>query len=112
MAMRNGLPHLRGIDMRESIRRSIAVVVVIAALALAQSRAFAQTMSFDLPAQPLADSLKAIANQTNTNVLFDLKLVEGVRAPSLKAQLTAEGAVEQLLTGTQFTHELVNEHTI
>jgi len=87
--------------------------LILALFAIATVNAYAQaTAHFDLPAQPLADSLKAIANQTSTNVLFDLRLVEGMQARPLKADLTAEGAIERLLTGTGIRHELVNEHTI
>src|SRR5262245_44614716 len=83
------------------------------ALQVHPALAQAQTMvSFDLPAQPLADSLKAVAAQTSTNVLFDLKLVAGLQAPALKARLTPEAAVARLLLGTGVVHELVNEHTI
>jgi iron complex outermembrane receptor protein len=85
----------------------------LAWLALSTSIAYAQvTAHFDLPAQPLAISLKAIAKQTNTNVLFDLKLVDGLRAKPLKADLTPEAAIDRLLNGTGIHREMVNEHTI
>jgi hypothetical protein len=51
----------------------------------------AQTLvHFDLPAQPLAQSLKAIGTATNTDVGFSANQVAGLLAPPLKADLTAE----------------------
>jgi iron complex outermembrane receptor protein len=73
----------------------------------------AQAVSkFDLPAQPLADSLRAIASQTDTDLLFDPPLVAGRRAPALKADLTVEGALVRLLAGTGIRYEFLNEKTV
>jgi hypothetical protein len=47
----------------------------------------------------LANSLKAIARQTSTNALFDLKHVTGLEAPPLKAQLTPEADVALVTVG-------------
>ncbi len=71
-----------------------------------------QDVHFDLPAQPLATSLRAVANQSSTNVLFDQKLVDGLQAPALKAQLTPREAIARLLAGTGVVYEFVNEHTV
>jgi iron complex outermembrane recepter protein len=91
----------------------IAVMIALGFIIITMQRAQAQTAArFDLPAQSMADSLKAVANQTNTNVLFDLKLVEGLQAPALKAQLTPQAAIGQLLAGAKVSEELLNEHTI
>jgi iron complex outermembrane recepter protein len=73
----------------------------------------AQAVSkFDLPAQPLADSLRAVASQTDTDLLFDPPLVAGRRAPALKADLTVEGALVRLLAGTGIRYEFLNEKTV
>jgi iron complex outermembrane recepter protein len=99
--------------MLDTIRCKIIPAVILALATMVASRAEAQaTAHFDLPAQSLADSLKAIANQTNTNILFDLRLVAGIQAPALKGDLTPEAAIGRLLAGTGLRHELVNEHTI
>ncbi len=39
-------------------------------LVLTASMAWAQSVNFALPAQPLSDSLKAVAQQTGQNILF------------------------------------------
>ena len=85
------------------------------ALALAGSAAFAQAHKkthVDIPAQPLADSLRAIGSQSNTNILFDLSLVANHRAEALKAELTTDEALSRLLAGTGIRHEFLNENTV
>ena len=46
------------------------------------------TYQFDLPEQPLADSLRAIAAKVGTNILFDSKDVKDLKA----APAATEGA--------------------
>ena len=59
---------------------------ILAVLALGASEVQAQATShFDLPSQPLADSLRAVAAQTHTNVLFDPDTVGNQVAPALNA---------------------------
>jgi len=55
---------------------------------------------FDLPSQPLARSLITVANLGNVNLLYDPNLVDGLRAPALKAEVSADEALSRLLTGT------------
>jgi iron complex outermembrane recepter protein len=100
--------------MSKQIRRmpiAVAVAVILATGSACIAQAQAAT-NYDLPAQPLADSIKAVANQSNTNVLFDRKLLAGLQAPALRAQLTPEAAIAKLIEGTTLRHELINEHTI
>ena len=74
---------------------------------------YAQSLSsFDLPAQSLAVSLRAVGSQTGTNVLFDPPLVEGRRAPALKAQLTPDQAFAKLLAGTGLEYRHLDDKTI
>jgi iron complex outermembrane receptor protein len=84
-----------------------------AAVLLAAQLAYAQTMyPFDLPAQPLADSLRAVGHLTHINVLFDPPLVDGLRAPALKASLTADQAFARLLTGTLLKGKFLDDATV
>lgn len=111
--MRDGLRAFKGKTMRGLSRCTIATAVAIAIFGVIGPSANAQAaMRIDLPEQSLAESLKAVANQTNTNVLFDLKAVEGIKAPAISDELTPQEAVKQLLLGTGLTAEEVNEHTI
>src|SRR6185295_12810321 len=54
----------------------------------------------DLPEQPLADSLRAIASRAGTNILFDSKDVKGVKAAALRAELSTNDAIKRVLAGT------------
>jgi iron complex outermembrane receptor protein len=67
---------------------------------------------FDLPAQPLARSLTAIGTATDTNVGFSASQVAGLLAPSLKANLTMDGALERVLAGTGLRPQHLDDHTI
>jgi iron complex outermembrane recepter protein len=88
---------------------SLVWIVLICSMPIARAQA---TTNFDLPAQSLADSLRAVGSQTNTNILFDPPLVAGRRAPALKDNLTTEQALAVLLAGTGIKHEFLNESTI
>jgi hypothetical protein len=68
--------------------------------------AMAQAMTrFDLPAQPLADSLRAVGSETNTNILFDPPLVARHMAPALKAEVSVDQALTRLLAGTGIKYD-------
>jgi iron complex outermembrane receptor protein len=67
---------------------------------------------FDLPAQPLAQSLKAIGTATNTDVGFNENRVAGLLAPPLKADLTVDGALTRVLVGTGLRPKHLDDHTI
>jgi iron complex outermembrane recepter protein len=84
-----------------------------AAVLLATQLAYGQTTyQFDLAAQPLADSLRAVGHLTHINVLFDPPLVDGLRAPALKADLTAEQAFARLLRGTLLKCKFLDDATV
>jgi iron complex outermembrane receptor protein len=94
---------------RCTMASAIALMILVWAAPMAQAQA---KVVFDLPAQPLADSLRAVGSETNTNLLFDPPLVAGKRAPALKAEMTVDEALTRLLEGTSIKHEFLNETTI
>lgn len=78
-----------------------------------QAQAQAQTLvHFDLPAQPLARSLKAIGTATNTDVGFDSNQVAGFTAPAVKADLTLDDALIRVLAGTRLRPKHLDDHTV
>lgn len=88
-------------------------MVFLAAAAFWCSTAQAQILAhFDLPAQPLARSLKAIGTATNTDVGFNSSQVAGFIAPSLKADLTVDAALMRVLVGTGLRPQHLDDHTI
>ena len=79
------MPGLR--DIRAKFLRSMAILI------LTTGSASAQAVLFTLPAQPLSDSLKAIAQQTGQNILFTPQAVAGFSAPELQGRMTGREAV-------------------
>jgi iron complex outermembrane receptor protein len=70
------------------------------------------TVRFNLPAQSLAESLRAVASRTGTNILFDRSLVRGVPAQALNAELSFDQALSRLLAGTGLTYSKTDEKTV
>lgn len=63
-------------------------------------QADAARQNFNLPVEPLAKSVNAIARQTGIQVLFASSLAEGLQAPALAGDYTPRQALEQLLRGS------------
>src|SRR6185312_4010794 len=79
----------------------LVLCALMLAFALTMSPAHAQvTYQFDLPEQPLADSLRAIAAKVGTNILFDSKDVKDLKAAPLRAELSTNDALQRVLMGT------------
>jgi len=72
-------------------------------------------MRFDVPAQPLADAVKQVAQQSNMNIFLDAdiqKRVENWRSSALNGTFTPEAALARLLAHTGLEYEYINPHTI
>lgn len=81
-------------------------VLLTACAIFAFSCAGAQTQAtykFNLPEQSLEEALRAIGQQTSTNILFDPTSVLNKTAPALRANLTVTQAIERVLKGTDLT---------
>lgn len=87
-------------------------LIPLAFFALVPLAAFAQTTAFNLPAQPLADSLKAVGSQTGLNIMVSPPLVDGKLAPPIKATMSARDALARLLIGTKLEYHFVNDQTV
>ncbi|MBU1345431.1 MAG: TonB-dependent receptor [Alphaproteobacteria bacterium] len=82
-------------------RTLVALAASASTLVMSATLAQAQALyAFDLPAQPLEASLRAVASQTDTNVVFSGDLVRGKAAPALNGNLSAQAAYEALLRGS------------
>jgi iron complex outermembrane receptor protein len=82
---------------------------------LVWSATFAQAQAirtFDLPAQPLADTLRALAKDTDTNLMFEPPLVAERQAPALKGCFTLDEALTRVLAGTHIQHKFLNDKTV
>ena len=74
----------------------------------ALSSAAAQTVpaiGYDLPGQPLGDTLRAIARAGDREILFAEETVRGRRAPPLRGTFTLEEAVRAALAGSDLIAE-------
>ncbi len=71
-----------------------------AIMALYAGAAQAQSTDFALPAQPLSDSLLAVAQKTGESILFSPQALTGIQAPAVKGQMSARAAIQVLLQGT------------
>jgi outer membrane receptor for ferric coprogen and ferric-rhodotorulic acid len=78
---------------------SLSVAVALAALA-SPCLSQAQTLTFSLPAGPLANTLNAIASQSGQIISLDPALVQGKLAPAITGQMSAEQAMNKALAGS------------
>src|SRR5690348_6250695 len=93
-------------------RSRIVSVLAISVLFTALSFTAHAQIRFDLPKQPLAQALTAVGSLANLNIYFDATTVDGIQAPALKAQLSADDALARLLAGTRLHAVRVDENTI
>jgi iron complex outermembrane receptor protein len=95
--------------VRSLLSRAVLGWVFLSCVAHADGQA---TVKFNLPSQSLADSLRAVASQTQTNILFDHALVRGLTAQPLDAQLNLDQAMHRLLAGTGLTYRKTDDKTV
>lgn len=98
--------------MRRKAGLPLTLMLCLAWGAAALAAGLPAAFHFAFPAQPLADSLRALGSQAKINIVFDPALVRGRRAPPLKADLTTAQALSRLLAGTGFVYEFVNDSTV
>ena len=82
------------------------------ASAAAQSPSAVSVKNLSIPAEPLANALNDLAQQSGLQVMFASELVARLKSPEVKGALTATEALQRLLTNTGLRYEFVNPHTI
>lgn len=97
-------------------RRSVCLAVraQLAACVLATSLAWSQTsrLEFDLPAQPLEASLRAIAERDNLQIVYVSADIAGIAAAALKGQFTTVDAIIKLTEGTRLSVSFDGKATV
>ena len=88
--------------IRVVLAQTILAVSLMGAATIIQAQSV--TAEFDLPNQPLAESLRAVASQTDSNILFDKETVGRVSVKPLSGQMTGDEALNRLLAGTGLTY--------
>jgi hypothetical protein len=82
-------------------RYRAAALLAGVGLALAPSRAQAGPLvEFDLPQQPLAQSLDIVGKRSRSNIFFSPDSVRGRIAPALKGRYGIDEALRNLLRGS------------
>ncbi|MDB6009722.1 MAG: TonB-dependent receptor [Gammaproteobacteria bacterium] len=90
--------------------RTVSVLAFSFLLACLPLAADAQ-VRLDLPAQPLAQALTTLGSLANINIYFDAPTVDGIQAPALKAEISADDALGRLLAGTRLRAVRVDDNT-
>jgi outer membrane receptor protein involved in Fe transport len=99
--------------MLSSGRRRNGARSLLLALFLVPLYAFAQALyQFDLPAQSLSDTLRAIGSKSGLNVAFDPSTVRGKTAPAVSGSYTAADAIKHALEGTGLAVREVKEGSV
>jgi len=80
--------------------RQLAQTGVVLAMGAQMQLAAAQNLAFDVPAQPLEQSLRQFARQARLQLVFPPELTQGMNAPTLQGQFSVEVGLQALLQGT------------
>ncbi|WEK45195.1 MAG: TonB-dependent receptor [Candidatus Andeanibacterium colombiense] len=84
---------------------AVAGAALGATAAQAQSGAQAQTYPFDLPAQPLSQSVLQIGSIGKVQVLYSDDGSPRLNAPALKGRMTVDQALTRILAGSGYAYE-------
>jgi len=98
--------------MHDRIRSALTRAVLGFMFLSCAAHAGGQPVKFNLPSQSLAQSLRALASQTQSNILFDQALVRGLTARALDGELSLDQAMDRLLAGTGLTYRKTDEKTV
>src|SRR5882757_5271960 len=79
--------------LRSVLFGSVAVLSINAAAA-------AQDTKLSIQEQPMSDALRSVAQKTGESILFTPESVEGLRAPAISGDMSAQQAVSMLTRGT------------
>lgn len=77
-----------------------------------QDESFALPLNLDLPAQPLAASLRQFAIQSNLSLTVDSALIVDKKAPAVKGRMTRKEAIKRLLDGSGLQGRVMDEHLL
>lgn len=97
------------IQFTQSRLRPLALAVAASSAIICQN-AFAQEMNFSLPEQSLATSVAEISRQGQIQLIYDKGQLNGLRAPALSGNYSAQTALQKILIGSGL--ELVNENGV
>lgn len=103
---------LAGSPVRRVCVLLVACLVPLAMLAAPWVHAQESRREFALPAQPLAESLKKVAEAFDLKIVFFSDDAKGVKAPALTGKFSAPQAFDALLAATALEYEYVNSTAV
>ena len=68
--------------------------------------------SFSMAAKPLPQALSDFSRVTGISVIYTDEAPYGLNAPAINGQMSAEQALQRLLSGSGFTFRRTDDHTI
>src|ERR1700678_435492 len=92
--------------------RSALVSGLIAVSVFAASMVYAQTVSFDLPAQDAATAIPEFARQAGLQIIAPVDSLQGIKTPRVIGTMDAHEALRRLLEGTGLVVASDDGHTI
>ncbi len=110
--------HSMGISKRASRARpallaTAAIVLISSAAAITAQAATPQTaIAYDMPAQPLASAVTALAQRSGFKLAYSASLSQGRTAPALRGSFTPAQALSRLLTGSGLTYRFTSANTV
>ncbi|HGM5582990.1 TPA: TonB-dependent siderophore receptor [Pseudomonas putida] len=91
--------------------RRLALALAVSAAAT-HSYAAQAPAAIQIQAQPLAQALAQLGEQTNLQLFFSPELVAGKQAPAVSGNLAPEQALQQLLQGSGLTYEMSQDTVV
>jgi len=91
---------------------ALVVLLIWSRLACAVEPAAAARYAIEQPSQALSESLRSIARQTGTSVLFDPTVVNGRQSRSVSGRLSAAEAISRALDGSGLTADVMVDGSI
>ncbi|QRI62480.1 TonB-dependent receptor [Shinella sp. PSBB067] len=72
----------------------------------------ARAHRFDIPAQPLNRSLRALAEQTGVQIAYETAVASGATAPAVQGTMSTEQALARLLSVSGLRYSFTNANTV
>ncbi|MDB6100399.1 MAG: TonB-dependent receptor [Gammaproteobacteria bacterium] len=96
---------------RQPKRAALLVTVALAGSSVASAATIAQHVEIAIPAGRAIDSVRALDEQTNLNVLLSGRLAADVITNALNGSFTPADAVRQLVAGKPLAYQMADERT-
>ena len=114
--MKSRASSVAGGSVKQWFAGSVLAVVAVSALNVAQaaqpSEQHTGQFRFDIAAKPLPQALSDFSRVTGISVVYTDEAPYGVTAPAISGQMSAEQAMQRLLSGSAMTFRQTDGHTL